>query len=294
MNLRTLRAFVEVVRQGGFSQAAEVVFATQSSVSKSVKALEDELGTPLLDRIGHRTKLTAAGEVAYRRALAILAEGESLVAELDELRELNRGVLRVGLPPIGSHTLFAPLFATFRNQYPGIEIRLVEHGSQRLKETLRAGEVDLAALLAPVDSDFEFQDVRVEPLMVLMACNHPLARKKKIDLLQLANVPFILFEEGFALNPIILGACERLGFNPTVVARSGQIDFIVELVVAGLGVAFLPRMIARQHQHHALCHVLIDEPNTEWHMVLAWRKGAYLPTAARTWLKLAGEAHANL
>jgi len=63
MNLRTLRAFVEVVRQGGFSQAAEVVSLTQSSVSKAVKTLEDELGTPLLNRLGHRNELTAAGEV---------------------------------------------------------------------------------------------------------------------------------------------------------------------------------------------------------------------------------------
>ncbi len=294
MNLRTLRAFVEVVRQGGFSQAAQVVFTTQSSVSKSVKGLEDELGTPLLDRIGHRSQLTAAGEVVYRRAQAMLAERDSLIAELDELRELKRGMLRIGLPPIGSHILFAPLFASYRNRYPGIDIRLVEHGSRQLKETLRAGEVDLAALLAPIDPDFEFQDVRVEPLMVLMAWDHPLAGKKTIDLPSLANLPFILFEEGFALNSIILDACERRGFKPTIVARSGQIDFTVGLVAAGLGVAFLPRMIARQYQHAALSHVLLDEPKTDWHMVLAWRRSAYLPLAARTWLKLASEAHANL
>src|SRR5258708_12237235 len=68
MELRTLRAFVEVVRQGGFTQAAKIVFATQSTVSKAVKQLEDEIGVPLLDRIGHRSKLTAAGEIVYRRA----------------------------------------------------------------------------------------------------------------------------------------------------------------------------------------------------------------------------------
>src|SRR5580692_6896960 len=73
MEIRTLRAFVEVVRQGGFSQAAKTVFATQSTVSKAVKQLEDECGVLLLDRIGHRSKLTAAGEIVYRRAQRILA-----------------------------------------------------------------------------------------------------------------------------------------------------------------------------------------------------------------------------
>src|SRR5690349_14851255 len=112
MELRTLRAFVEVVRQGGFSQAAKTVHATQSTVSKAVKQLEDEIGMPLLDRIGHRTRLTTAGEIVYPRAVRLLAERDDLIAELEELRGLKRGCLRLGLPPVGSSTLFAPLFAS--------------------------------------------------------------------------------------------------------------------------------------------------------------------------------------
>ena len=139
MEIRTLRAFVEVVRQGGFSQAAKTVFATQSTVSKAVKQLEDEIGTPLLDRIGHRSKLMAAGEIVYRRAQRILAERDDLIAELGELRGLKRGTLRLGLVPVGSGTLFAPLFAIYRKRYPGIDIRLVEYGSERLQEILLAG-----------------------------------------------------------------------------------------------------------------------------------------------------------
>src|SRR5258707_12448715 len=97
LDFRRLRLFVEVVRQGGFSQAAKVVFATQSTVSKAVKQLEDELGMPLLDRVGHRSTLTAAGDMVYRRALRMLADRDDLLAELDELRGLKRGILRLGL-----------------------------------------------------------------------------------------------------------------------------------------------------------------------------------------------------
>jgi DNA-binding transcriptional LysR family regulator len=92
MDFRTLRAFVEVVRQGGFSQAAKTVFATQSTVSKAVKQLEDEIGAPLLDRIGHRTQLTDLGELVYLRAVRLLADRNDLLAELEELRGLKRGV----------------------------------------------------------------------------------------------------------------------------------------------------------------------------------------------------------
>src|SRR5246127_6026514 len=98
MELRTLRAFVEVVRQGGFTQAVTKVFATQSTVSKAVKQLEDEIGVPLLDRIGHRRKLTVAGEIVYQRAQRILAERDDLISELDEVRGLKRGFAPLGPP----------------------------------------------------------------------------------------------------------------------------------------------------------------------------------------------------
>ncbi|WP_122764617.1 LysR family transcriptional regulator [Pseudomonas sivasensis] len=290
MNLRTLRAFVEVVRQGGFSQAAEVVSLTQSSVSKAIKTLEDELGMPLLNRLGHRNQLTAAGEIAYSRALVLLAEHNDLVAEINDLRGLRRGVLRIGLPPVGCGVLFATMFATYRTRYPDIDIELTEYGSKRLRECLEAGEVDLAALLLPIDEGFDYQPVRNEPLMAVLPISHPLAQRKRIDFTDLADSPFILFEAGFALNAKILAACERKGVQPRVAARSGQIDFIVDLVSAGLGAAFLPRMLAHKHQHPGIALIPLDEPHTDWHIALAWRASAHLPPAARAWLELAKES----
>ncbi|NPU66541.1 LysR family transcriptional regulator [Bradyrhizobium sp. 83012] len=289
MELRTLKTFVEVVRQGGFSQAAKVVFATQSTVSKAVKQLEDELGLPLLDRLGHKSRMTAAGEIVYRRAIRLLAERDDLQAELAELRGLKRGALRLGLPPIGSSTVFAPLFALYRQLYPAIEIRLVEHGSDRLGELLAAGEIDFAGLLPPIAEELAAQIVRREPLMALLSVDHPLARRDTITLSELRDTPFVLFEAGFALNRILREACRRNGFEPVVAARSTQIDFIAELAGAGLGVAFLPRMIATQRTQVPISLVLLDEPDTEWTLAMAWRRGAYLSPAAAAWLRLVRE-----
>ena len=102
LDLRRLRFFVEVVRQGGFSQAAKVVFAAQPTVSKAVKQLEDELGVGLLDRGSRRSTPTAAGTMVYRRALALLTASEDLSSELEELRGLKRGTLRLGFPRVGA------------------------------------------------------------------------------------------------------------------------------------------------------------------------------------------------
>jgi DNA-binding transcriptional LysR family regulator len=290
MQLRTLRAFVEVVRQGGFSQAAKVVFATQSTVSKAVRQLEDEIGVPLLDRIGHRSVLTVAGEVVFRRGLKILVEHDDLAAELSELQGLRRGALRLGLPALSSNT-FAPLFTVYRERYPGIDIRLVEHGSGRLEEILRAGEIDVAASLLPVSDDFEWQEVQRERLMVLVSAGHTLARQPQVDLLGLRNEPFLLFEPGFALNRLILDACRKRGFEPTVAARSSQVDFIVELVATGLGIAFLPQSMAEKRNHAFVRRILLDEPNTEWQLVMIWRRGAFLSHAAQAWLAMWRETH---
>ena len=222
MELRPLRALVEVVRQGGFSQAAKTIHATQPTVSKAIKQLEDELGMPLLDRQVYPPRLTEAGEIVYRRALSMLAERDDLRAELDALRGLQRGVLRLGLPRLGSSSLFAPLFARFRSRYPRIEISLVEHGSRRLEELVMAGEIELAATLRPVPDNFDWQPVAREPLIALMPAEHPRAGADAVGLVELRDTPFILFETGFALNRNIQDACQRAGFTPTVAARSGR------------------------------------------------------------------------
>ena len=286
MDLRVLRAFVEVFRQGGFTRAAKTVFKTQSAVSKAVKQLEDELGLHLLDRAGHEVTLTAAGEVVYRRALAMLAELDDLNAELEELRGLGRGGLRLGLPMIGSSTLFAPLFALYRSRYPGVDIRLVEQGSIRLEEMLLAGEVDLGASLLPVGDRFDWQEVRLEPIDALIAADNPLAARGNVKLKELKDQDFILFGPEFALNPIIMEACRESGFTPNVVAGSSQIDFIVELVAAGMGVGFLPRMLTGKHGHPGVRRLAVS-PTMHWHMAMIWRRGGYLSHAAKAWLDLA-------
>lgn len=291
MDFRPLRAFIEVVRQGGFSSAAKTVFATQSTVSKSVKQLEDEIGLRLLDRTGHRSVMTPAGEVVYRRGLKLLADRDDLLAELNEIRGVRRGSLRLGLPPVGSSTIFAPLFAIYRQRYPGIEVRLTEYGSDQLSEVLRAGEIDFAGALLPISDEFAFQPVRREPIVALLPPGHPLAEAISVTMLALKDTPFILFDSGFALHRMVLDACKRSGFEPDVVARSGQTDFMVELVGAGLGVTFLPRMIAAQHMAKGLRHVALKDPGAEWNMAMVWRRGAWLTPAAQAWLDLVREIH---
>jgi DNA-binding transcriptional LysR family regulator len=282
MELRNLRALVEVVRRTTFSGAAKELFATQSAVSKAVKQLEDELGMLLFERNGRNSRLTDAGEIAYKRAASILAETKDLVTELSELRGLNRGKLRLGLPSMGG-ILFAKSFALFRRQYPNIEVQLFEHGGRRLEELLLAGDIELAASIFPLNPEFESQPIARQPLKLFTAAAHVLAKRKTVGLRMLSNIPFILFESGFVLNKRIADACKRQGFAPKIAACSSQVDFIVELVAANVGVAILPEMIAEQFSNRGVTALTIDDPQMEWHMALIWRRGGYLSSAARAW-----------
>jgi DNA-binding transcriptional LysR family regulator len=290
MELRALKAFVAVVREGGFLRAARRLHVTQSTVSKAVKQLEEELNFQLLDRVGRQNRLTEPGRRVFQKAEVMLAEGEDLRAELEEMRGLRKDTLRLGLPLIGSSILFARWFAVYRRRFPKVNIQLVEHGSSHLEKLLLAGELDLAASLLPVAKDFAWREVRREPIDVLLPLGHRLANRSQLAFKELAEEPFILYGAGFALNPIITGACKQNGFEPRVVAESGQVDFVMELVAANMGVAFVPRMIAAQPGHTRSRRIPVVRPNIYWHMALIWRRNGYQSEAAKAWLSLAGES----
>ncbi|AHF92282.1 LysR family transcriptional regulator [Opitutaceae bacterium TAV5] len=289
MELRNLHAFVEVVRQGGFSAAAAVLHATQPTVSKAVRQLEHECRATLLDRRATPPRLTDAGEVVHRRAVAMLAERESLLVELDELRGVKRGRLRLGLPTLGISELFAPRVAAYRRAYPGVEIELLEGGSRRLEAAVRAGEIELGASLRPVPDEFAWQPVCDEPLMVLLPEAHALAGRKRVKLAELASSPFVLFEGRFVLNSLIAEACARRGFTPTATARGSQPDFVIALVAAGLGLALLPKLVVESRTLPSVKVALLDETDLRWQLGMIWRREAVLSTAARSWLELLGK-----
>jgi DNA-binding transcriptional LysR family regulator len=160
-----------------------------------------------------------------------------------------------------------------------------------LEELLLAGDIELAASILPLNPEFESQPITRQPLKLLTSATHVLAERKTVEIRMLSKIPFILFESGFVLNKRIADACKRQGFAPKIAARSSQVDFIVELVAANVGVAILPEMIAEQFSHCGVTALAIDDPQMEWHVALIWRRGGYLSSAARAWKTMICESH---
>lgn len=289
MELRLLRAFIEVVRYGGFTEAGKRIFATQSAVSKMVKQLEEELGVQLIDRSGPRARPTEPGLMVYQRGLDMLAMRDELLTRIGEFDSLKRGVLRMGVPTVGGDMLFAPVLAEFRRRYPLIQIKLIEHGSAHLHEILRAGDLDVAGILLPVAQELDHRPVRREPVVALVPEGAFPPEQTSIALPDLRAWSFLLFQEGFALNDMILSACRRHGFIPTVAMQSAQTRFIARLVGSGLGVAFMPRMVALADRPEGVALLELNDADVTWDMTLAWRRDGYLSQAARAFIDLVQE-----
>lgn len=214
MEFKQLRSFVEVVHRGGFTQAGKTLHISQSAVSKQVAQLEYSLGTPLLERTGSHIRLTAAGRVVLQRAEAMLRLQSELQSELDDMQQLTRGELRLGLPQLGGDTLFAELFAEYRRRYPNVTIQLLEGGTRSIEQAILNGELEVGGSLMPNDPAFAWQAFCDEPLDALLPVDHPLAQQPQVRLEALADTPFLMYQRSFVLNDRLLQACQSLGFTP--------------------------------------------------------------------------------
>jgi DNA-binding transcriptional LysR family regulator len=285
MELYPLTVLIEVVRQKGFSAAAERLHSTQPTVSRIIRQLEDELGHPLLTRDKRQASLTAAGKIVHRRALALLAESARLRSELEDLKQLRLGELTLGIPPLGN-MLFLPLVKAFKQRHPGVELRLLDGGSLTLEEALNRGRAELATLLKPINADqFDSLSIIRDQLVVVVPQDSPWARRSFLRLAELKSHPLILFPPGYALNQRIVAACQNAGFQPNIAGYNGQWQFILAMVQNGLGLALLPHSVAAGAAH--LAAIPLRQPVIPWEMALAWPRAANLSQAAQALLELA-------
>lgn len=291
MDLKALRYFTEIVRQGSFARASETIPLSQPALSKSINGLEEELGERLLERgrRGVSVKVTAAGELVMRRAEAMLHERNALLSDLQALRGLQRGTLRIGVAPVGSAEIFANLIAQFHERYPTIELVLREQGSEDLEEAVRSGEIEVAVTLLPVRPDLAALFIVKSPIVVAVSRNHPLAERKRVRLEALRDASFVMLESGFLLNRRIRDACVACGFTPREVAHSAHPNFALALVAAGAGIMCIPRLIADRNANDGIRLLALVARGLDWRLAFAWRKEAVLSVAARAWLDLIRE-----
>jgi LysR family transcriptional regulator, transcription activator of glutamate synthase operon len=275
MELRQLRYLDAVARHRSFTRAALDLHVAQSALSQQVARLERELGIELLRRTTRRVEVTEAGELVLGRARRALAEIDCVRADVDALRGLVRGTLRLGgVPPVGP-THPAALIADFTRAHPGVAVTVHEDVAFTLLGQLRDGSLDLVIALFDPDVLDGLEGARLieEELVLIAALDHPFARAKQVRVERLADEALVTYGRGSALRDALLALVP----SGRVVAEANELETVRELTARGLGVTVMPRSVVAADGDRLAIRPL--SPRQALPVSLIWRAGEH-PTPA--------------
>ena len=251
MQFQQLAYFVTVAETRHFTQAAQLMQVAQPSLSQQVQALERDVGAKLFHRIRGNVTLTEAGETLLPIARRILAETETAYQAVRELDELGRGRVRLGATPSLCTGLLPTMLATFRADYPGIELVLRESGSRDLQTELSEGTLDLAIVTDSrphEDPRLSSAPLLAEELVLISAKDAP-PTGARMPIRALKDHPLVMFRRGYDLRDATLAACRAEGFEPTFAIEGGEMDAVLEFVRAGMGSAVVPSTVVGDRFH---------------------------------------------
>lgn len=289
MDLKSLKIFVETVNSQSFSLAAVRLFMTQPTLSKIIKSLEEELGTALFKKgeAGRKREvvLTYTGELIYQHALNILSEHEKIYNTIDQVKLLKKGKLTLGLPPLGS-VLFSSLIALFHKQHPDIQLSFLEVGSNSIEEAIADKRIDVGILLGNFRPTFASIPVVDSAMCLLSIKDSQWRNRKTVNLIELKEESFLLFSDTFTLNSMIIKAANTVGFEPKVVCKSSQWDFIAKMVESNMGIALLPQIYCQQLDQEKFNTAVLENPGLNWTLSMAWNTTIAMSPATRAWLNI--------
>jgi DNA-binding transcriptional LysR family regulator len=248
LDVRRMRVLREVALKGSFSAAAESLSFTQSAVSQQVAALEREAGAVLVERSARGVRLTDAGEAVVRHAEGILAKLAEAEAELEAIAGLRGGRVRMSAFESVAGTIMPLAISRFADQHPGVELSMALMEPEEAVAALRAGDIDIAMTVSAgkpgdrEDDGVTHTHLLEDPLYLVLAQDHPLARKRGVRLADLANEPWIGGEPNCECTRVITNACVRSGFDPRIAFETDDYRAVQGFVAAGVGVSLIAEL----------------------------------------------------
>ena len=284
MELRDLKFFIRIVEKRSYTLAAESLYTTQPTLSKSIKKLEVLYGIPLLERSTRHVHLTPEGKVIYEQAKKVMNEVHNISLIVEDLKNMHSGIIKIGIPPLIGTLFFPQLAKSFHAKYPNIHLELKERGAKLISTLVDHHEVNLGFVVLPANEEiYHVQPFIQDEFVLFVHQHHPFANCDSISILQLAQEKFILFSEEFTLHDFVLRACMEQGFNANVVYKSSQWDLIVELVALNLGITLLPRSIYEKQSNLDVVYVPLKE-QLYWRLGIITKKNTYIPLAVKEFL----------
>jgi LysR family hydrogen peroxide-inducible transcriptional activator len=244
MNLRDLEYLVALAETRHFGRAAERCHVSQPTLSAQLRKLEGFLGVPLVERQPRRIGLTAAGEAVVERARRMLRDADDIRSLARASQDPLGGQLKVGLIPTLGPYLLPRVAPKIAKALPKLSLLLHEYQTAPLVERTLAGELDLAILALPAETEgLATRPLFDEPFLVAMPERHRLAGRKRVKAADLEGEKLLLLEEGHCLRDQALEVCAHVGTEEQAF-RGTSLETLRQMVAAGLGLTLLPGLSA--------------------------------------------------
>jgi DNA-binding transcriptional LysR family regulator len=288
MEVRQLQIFRTLAEELNFTRTAEKVNTVQSNVTAQIKALEDELGVPLFDRLGRRVTLTDAGrrfQPFAEQALTAMEQGQRAIQNGAE----PSGPLRISAPESILTYRLPPVLRIFRRRFPNVELAFVPHVGNSYASELETGKIDLALDMCDSPSSPSYRSLllRTERIFLFGDPEHPLATRRTVKPTDLAGQTLLLTEAGCGYRAKLDRVLALENVRPGNITEFSSVEAMKQCVRVGMGLALLPAIVIsrelRQHQFKAL-HWAGPSLDITTHML--WHKDKWVSPAMAAFLEL--------
>jgi LysR family transcriptional activator of glutamate synthase operon len=285
MEISYLKEFVVLAETCNFLEAADILYSTQSTLSKHIRNMELELGVPLFDRTTRKVSISKFGALLLPYARQILELDDRSAAALQDSLDTDRGILNVGSIPALAEYQITDVLVVFKKTHPGSTVNVMQGGATEMKELLRQRKIELAFIRYTEDTDDDLVKIpyTVDSLAAVLPATHPLAKEKTISLQALADEDFVLSEKQTMLYNLCISACNKSGFEPRVTYTDHKHENIIDFVIKGYGVALMMKQLALYVSSPKIAIVDIT-PNVTTQINLCHLKGVEISPAAKHFL----------
>lgn len=289
MDTKQILYFVAIAETGSFSQAAEELYISQSSLSKQIIALEKEWGIKFFDRSKRKISLTEAGAILYKHALNLKKNYQSLQVELGEYKKAIPSLSIAAIPVIAQYGITSYI-AKFKRIYPDINFTLEEREASAIWPALGQRKYDLAFVRDyNIDlSIFSSFPMMTDKLMVAVSCDHRFAKRDSISLTELSDENFIMFNKGTLIHELSMSACRSTGLEPRIFYASLRAASIIGMVASNSGVALIMEKVINYYKHADVVAIPLEQ-NFESRIILAYPKDRKLSKSAGIFLNFMKE-----
>ncbi|WP_036616117.1 LysR family transcriptional regulator [Paenibacillus sp. FSL H7-689] len=276
MELLQLKYFLTVARCEHVTEAAGKLHVTQSSLSKTIQRLEDDLGVPLFDRIGRKLRLNDFGRTFLQRTEKALFELEQGKREIADLSNPDQGTLQLA---VTTASTLPGILREFRKNKPDIQFHVQMVSLENMSRLLHRGEVDFCLSSPPIEGDdIECQILYDDPIVVAVPMGHQYADRSSIQLTELKDEWFVGVKQGYGVRDMVDSVCQSAGFLPKYVYEGDEPARLTALVEAEIGLAFIPS--TARNPHERIRYLQVEEHQLVRKIALLSHKNRYISKAA--------------